>query len=239
MLDDSVLADFVNGFYGYGSYQAPFWFVGMEEGGGNTITDIARRLEAWNTRGRKELEDVAGFHRAICLGHLFDDHPKLQPTWNKLIRIVLTAGGQTCDTERIRAYQKTSLGKIGGDTCLLELLPLPSPNTNTWLYRGNSSIPYLADRDAYRDQVTPLRVAHLKDRLARYQPKAVVFYGLHYQAYWEQIVGALNWVSTLQGVAYQLRNQTLYIQAKHPAAKGVTNEYFHQIGQLIAAKTMI
>ncbi len=36
MLDDHLLQDFIDGFYGYGNYNAPYWFVGME-GGGETV----------------------------------------------------------------------------------------------------------------------------------------------------------------------------------------------------------
>lgn len=236
MLDDDVLTNFIQGFYGYGTYQARFWFVGMEEGGGNTLADISRRLGAWDIRGRKELEEVADYHRAIGVDNLFDNRPKLQPTWNKLIRIALTADGQTCDTESIRNYQKSRLGTMHGDTCLLELLPLPSPNTNTWLYHDNSSLPYLIDRNTYRAHITGVRIAHLQDRLSRHKPKAVVFYSLQYQAYWEQIADVYNWVKSPESIMHGSGNQTLFIVAKHPATKGVTNEYFHQIGRLIAAK---
>ncbi len=33
MLDDTLVTSFMSGFYGYGSYSADYWFVGMEEGG--------------------------------------------------------------------------------------------------------------------------------------------------------------------------------------------------------------
>lgn len=235
MLDNHVLAGFIKCFYGYGNYHGRFWFVGMEEGGGNSIADISRRLGAWNMRGRKELEDIAEYHRAIGVDNRFDDNPKLQPTWNKLIRIVLTANGQSCDTERICDYQKRTLGAIDGDTCLLELLPLPSPNTNAWLYRDNSSLPYLTDRDTYRSYTTCFRVAHLQERLSRFQPTAVVFYGLRYQVYWERISGVQAWLKSSEGIVHASKNQTLFIMAKHPVAR-INNEYFHQIGRLVSAK---
>ena len=236
MLNDYVLADFIKCFYGYGNYRSRFWFVGMEEGGGNTADDVSLRLRAWDERGRKELDDLAGYHRAIGVDSYFKDRPTLQRTWKGLIRIVLAADRQTCDKESVRTYQKSMLGTTNGDTCLLELLPLPSPNTNTWLYRSNSSLPYLANRDTYRAHVASLRVAHIQDRLSRYRPKVVVFYGLGYQAYWEQIAGIQNWVESPESIKYVSRDHTLFCLAKHPVATGVTNEYFHQIGRLVLAK---
>lgn len=38
-LDDTLLEEFVQGFYGYDNLSAPCWFVGMEEGGGNSAED--------------------------------------------------------------------------------------------------------------------------------------------------------------------------------------------------------
>ncbi len=53
--DDELLSDFINGFWGYGSNNAQFWFVGMEEGGGNTFEELQIRFTEWNERGRKPL----------------------------------------------------------------------------------------------------------------------------------------------------------------------------------------
>src|SRR5713226_7016665 len=99
MFDDQLLTAFINHFYGYGNYDAKYWFVGMEEGGGNDFTEIVKRINAWDSRGRKELEDVAEYHKAIGITRLFDERPRLQTTWNKMIRILLSAEGQRVSTE--------------------------------------------------------------------------------------------------------------------------------------------
>jgi hypothetical protein len=52
-LDESLLQEFMSNFYGYGNYAAPYWFIGMEEGGGDTIEEITRRLTVWDQRGRR------------------------------------------------------------------------------------------------------------------------------------------------------------------------------------------
>jgi hypothetical protein len=48
MLNDQLLEAFMSGFYGFGNYQARYWFIGMEEGGGNKPDDIARQLDIWD-----------------------------------------------------------------------------------------------------------------------------------------------------------------------------------------------
>lgn len=233
MLNPDLVDAFIKSFYGYGTYQAPYWFIGMEEGGGDDLDDIARRLTAWDRRGRRELEDVAEYHRAIEITDLFEGAVRLQPTWNRLIRIVLTAENRPVNSEIIREYQRTTLGRAAGDTCLLELLPLPSPSTQAWLYHGQQALPYLASRETYREQVASLRVTTLKARVARYQPKAVIFYGQQYHAYWSEIADHPDWVRASTGFQHAEHAGTLFVSCKHPAGRGLTHEYYHQIGQLL------
>lgn len=94
MLDNTLIQEFIYGFYGYGTYSEPFWFVGMEEGGSGALEDVQQRLTAWDARGRHELEDVASYHRAIGITRFWDEPVRLQSTWSGLIRVLLTAKGQ-------------------------------------------------------------------------------------------------------------------------------------------------
>src|SRR4051812_9939820 len=118
-----LLEDRVKLFYGYGTYTAKYWFIGMEEGGGNTYKDIQKRMFAWQDRGKHTLEDLAAYHGAIDCTDYFDERrlqgqiPRLQSTWNKLIRILLRAEKRITDdvpaekiTYRVRDYQSRHLG---------------------------------------------------------------------------------------------------------------------------------
>lgn len=232
--DDQLLGEFSQNFYGYGNYGGQFWFIGMEEGGGNSFAEVAKRLDAWRLRGRRELDDVAEYHTTIGVTHLFDDMPKLQPTWKMLIRILLSSDGRIPTIEQVREYQRASLGRQAGNTCLVELLPLPSPSTGRWLYAQHSSLPYLANRRIYKQTCLASRSAHLRERINEYRPAAVVFYGFSYLKYWQAIAG-VNLLHESDGVYHGRDGATLFIVTKHPAATGVTNEYFHQVGRLIHA----
>lgn len=178
--DDALLEDFANQHYGFGNFQGGFWFVGMEEGGGESFEDIERRLQTWRKRGRLELDDVAEYHMEMGITYLFRERPRIQTTWGGLIRILLAARGETPTTDTIREYQRDRLGRATGETCLLELLPLPSPSTKHWLYGAHSKLPYLADRQAYRRALLTKRMAHLQGRIRQHQPKVVLFYGYVY-----------------------------------------------------------
>ncbi len=230
--DDQLLDEFARTFYGYGNYSGQYWFIGMEEGGGNSFAEIAKRLNAWAKRGKRELEDVAEYHAEVGITHLFSETPKLQPTWNKLIRIVLSTNGQVPTTEQVREYQRTCLGRPNGDTCLVEILPLPSPSTGHWLYAEHSQLSYLIDRETYKQACLTLRIAHLRQRISERRPSVVIFYSLSYREHWQEVAGVdFRQESDL----YVGRNHTsLFVITKHPAAKGVTSEYFHQVGKTIS-----
>jgi hypothetical protein len=42
--NDPLLQDFMSSFYGYGNFQGAYWFIGMEEGGGDSFEEVSRRL---------------------------------------------------------------------------------------------------------------------------------------------------------------------------------------------------
>jgi len=97
-LDDQLVAAFSNDFLGYGANDAPVWFVGMEEGGGGSPGELARRFSAWAELERHPLQDIFEYHKAV--GHSVDqwfvgERPKLQRTWTGLIRIQFGMQGRT------------------------------------------------------------------------------------------------------------------------------------------------
>ncbi|HEU0144095.1 MAG TPA: hypothetical protein VFQ47_04860 [Nitrososphaera sp.] len=232
MLNDQLLEAFMNGFYGFGNYHAPYWFIGMEEGGKATFQDIAKQLDIWDKWGRKELLDVVEYAHAIGMNRWYGEHPALQPTWRNLIRVFLIAEGRNADNATMRQYQKTKWGTEDGETCVVELMPLPSPDTSSWLYKEISALPYLISRKTYREYIVDSRIAHLQNNIMRYKPKAVVCYGSGYDSYWKRLANVDVWKKSPEGVNYSVSNSTIFVATKHPTRS--TNEHFHNIGKLIA-----
>jgi len=111
-----------------------FWFVGMEEGGGGSLSEIQTRLKVWNKHQEPELEDLYSFHKDIKVDEYFRPNPKLQRTWTQLIRILLSYNGVNTELDDCKNYQRNELARYNSDHCLLELFPLPSPSTSHWLY---------------------------------------------------------------------------------------------------------
>ena len=236
-MNDQLLSEFAATFYGYGNLRGRYWFIGMEEGGGNSVAEINQRLNAWVQGGKRELEDVAEFHKRIGMPEFFTGKAKLQTTWNKLSRIVLSHQGVPPTTDDVRVYQRDKLGRLESETCLLELLPLPSPSTREWLYSSHSTLPQLATRQSYRDYYAPKRAEHLRAMIERQQPRCVIFYSLslEYMKSWKAIADVDFTETTFGARAYWRgqQGQTVFFVVAHPAEKGITNDYFHEIGRVL------
>lgn len=231
-LNDTLLQHFMSTFYGSGNYSGEYWFVGMEEGGGNDLSQVTKRLNAWVELGGTELVDICEFHLKIDYPQYFRDPVKLQRTWMQQARIVLASKGLPSSIPDVRAYQRDVIGRKTSETCLLELLPLPSPSSNDWNYGLWSDLPFLMDRKTYRDYCVPWRVEHIRSKIKEHKPKFVVFMGQGYSDYWHSIVGR-NFTD-IGGFWTANSAGTTYVITKHPAAQGVTNSYFETVGKFLS-----
>lgn len=238
ILPSSILRAYIDTFVGYGDYRAKYWLVGMEEGGGGSIEEVARRLAKWEAGGRPELLDLHGHHQEGDLTNFVSGSADLQTTWSQLIRIVLSGEGKTTDNDAIRAYQQHRLGRIGGETCLLELMPLPSPDAKTWLYRQWTLSPDLRTRATYLKRHRHPRASMLQRRITEHQPPVVVFYSLSYLPWWQQVAGVKLSEVAIGGLKSFLGHSenTTFVVVQQPAhrAKGKGNNYYVQVGRLIA-----
>lgn len=235
-IDNLLVNEFIYKFYGFGDIRAKFWFIGMEEGGGSTKEEFENRIGAWVRLGKKTLVDVAKYHEIIGVNRFFVEPVKLQSTWNKLIRIYLSSQGLQITTEDVRQYQKNHLGRRDQNTSLLELLPLASPSVNQWRYSSWTDHPLLKSRDNYREIILPSRIKNLRWLIEENNPSVVVFYGQSNEEYWEKVVSAPLKFDRNMDIKYLSRKDTLYVSIKHPVYKGLTNEYFHQIGRWITSQ---
>jgi len=229
-LTHALLTEFIENFFGFGDPNAKYWFIGMEEGGGNSSEKFEKRVSAWDQMGKNTLVDVKEYHELIGINRFFEEPVKLQSTWNKLIRIYLTANGYSHGTDDVRVFQKEQLGRTGKDTALLELLPLSSPNINVWLYPNWTNLPLLWSRESYRSKVLPLRVKSLRKLIDEYKPKVVVFYGQTNEEYWRMVIGSPFRPYDLLDLKYAKTSETVFVSIKHPVYTGLTNDYFHRIG---------
>ena len=163
---DTLLERFTMTWWGYGSPTARGWITGMEEGGGTTWDDVHRHLTGWENAGARAFVDLRP--NPVPPDHpAFGERPKLVRHWARASRIALAATGRPVTDSTIRQYQLTELAAPDGDTCMLELLPLPSPTMSPRIYADHSRLSWLADRRRYTERMMPPPgIAALRDLIA-------------------------------------------------------------------------
>lgn len=228
---EKEIDEFASGFYGYGDLQAPLWFIGMEEGGGNTAKEVTNKIRVWQQRGRMPLEDVAQYHDAQS-DNGFASITK-QNTWSAISRIQLAYDAAAISPRAVRKHWQSQLGRWGSSTCIIELNPLPSPSITTWKYPEFTDMPFLANRIVYNTRYRANRIASIKNMLAQASPRAVVFYGKKYEKFWAQISGAIFEKDHLHSRGYQ--GDTTFISMHHPNARvrGKTGDYLTNLGAML------
>ncbi|MBV30992.1 MAG: hypothetical protein CMP46_00550, partial [Rickettsiales bacterium] len=96
-LNDSLLERYIHNFYGYGNLESGFWFISLEEAGLDSpdreeqFRQIQRRIDLWEKRGYRKLEDCRSFYQALSVSksnEWFSKDPKIQQTWKMYIRIL-------------------------------------------------------------------------------------------------------------------------------------------------------
>ena len=193
ILEPELVQSRINTFWGYGSLDAPMWFVGMEEGleSDATLAHLAERFRVPNgkitTDMRRGMEKVYGHAR------WFNEGALVQPTWKYPIALYLYLKlGRAPTKEEIRDHQAFVLGDSEAkETTTVELMPLPSNKAHerTWLY-GGLGIPGLSTRSEYLATYKPERVRKLRELFHTYQPKLAIFYSLMYLSDWAAVIGS-------------------------------------------------
>jgi hypothetical protein len=132
--NDEHLQRMAREWYGYGWWEAPFWFIGPEPGRPEKEDTLEKRYGAWTECGGGELIDCKCHHFGFgwYAWHREAPPPPTQPTWRQLIRLLLaTRSGREPDIEEIRGYQQRSWGmrtiEKPEKTCVIELCSLASP----------------------------------------------------------------------------------------------------------------
>jgi hypothetical protein len=158
-------------FYGYGKWDAPFWFIGSEPGGdGNE-----RRAREFARIGVDGLCDCKVFHEAVEEFRWHREPPEktiLQPTWRRLMLSLMPSLKLGTDQAALREYQCRHWGMRNGETCVIELGGLSARSLAT-----------AVDRNSFRDR----RINLIKAKMERSSPQLVVMYGAGSRDAWNTI----------------------------------------------------
>jgi len=222
---------YCNQFFGYGRWDAPVWFVGLEEAATGTPNELQARLRAWDKRGRRELEDAPSFYPA-CEQHKWHGRSAiLQRTWRQLIRILLSSGGKPIADKVVLEFQQYALGASSGRACFTELLPLPAPSHRQWPYVDHENLPaWMRDRGQFTRTVLPGRTAVLRNKIAYHHPGIVIFYFWKPREFAEAVAGGVFHPIIPEQLLGLERNGTAYFIIGHPASN-YPDAYFDRLGQ--------
>jgi hypothetical protein len=200
------------GWYGYGRWAAPYWFIGLEPGGDEI--DACARM--WDQLGRGELLDIVEHHRQHDKDW-FSAASGAQPTWQKLIWLLLAYQGQVPSKTATRKYQQEKLGRLNGETALIELSSIPARNHAI-------DVP----RELFRDH----RIDIIRQNLHRSSPGFVVFYSPdhRYLNLWQAIAGCTK-LTAHEPVRV---GQTAYVVTYHPNGKWAKS-YWSNLGAKLRA----
>lgn len=137
-MSDDPIAAATKAWYGYGHWDAAFWFIGPEPGMRKDEGEkLLERCSAWEVLGGAELLDCFELHktfdylkwhtRTSRMRLPVEDRtlrPPTQATWRQLIRLLLAYKGERTDNDAIGDYQCDSWGAANGEICAPELSAL-------------------------------------------------------------------------------------------------------------------
>ena len=214
-MDSDGIREMARQFYGYGRWDAPYWFIGPEQGQGrDENNDLKRRAEAWLHLGERELCDCREFHERICQRKWHSEKPQLQPTWRPLMLLLMAFLGRSTDRESLRFYQRDRWGMVSeGETCVIELSGLPA-----------NSLKEPLDRKTFREE----RIKVIRQRMQTYRPALVVMYGSSEKKYWEALAGGAFPPNNILEIG-----STIMTVTPHPVSRGRSDEDWKRLAETL------
>jgi hypothetical protein len=238
-----LLSEFMHTFFGYGNMSSPYWFIGKEEGGGVNLEENFKRVLIWEKMGKLTTVDSIEYHQA--LGFSERELQKIQPTWTKLIQILLELEEQnSLDTEARRQYQRHQLGRRNSNHCTVELMPMASRSTGLWLWKDIFKDYFgITNRKDYFKEVVQQRMQSLNNMIIKYKPKLVLFYSTQadYIPHWKEIAGDADFKTEILSDKFSFHwtknGNTMFVITPHPTAHGITANDFPTIGKFIKSRS--
>jgi hypothetical protein len=218
-------------FWGYGNLKGSVWFIGMEEGLGENEGFPLERFQATDGKAVVDIRsNTADDHQKFLISG------KYQPTWNRLIFVLLYQKlGRVPTKEDIRNYQINDFGRIKSDHAILELMPLPARSVVKidWIYHDIPLIG-LTHREEYLASYKPDRIQALKALIKKHQPKLVLFYSRTYFDDWQSIVPKKLKEVIPDKLHTAKVGSTVYAVTAHPTSFGISTSDWTQIAKKLA-----
>jgi hypothetical protein len=212
---NAEIEDMARNFFGYGRWDAPYRFIGPEQGGDDNPTRSLAFIELQKEKPAPDgLCDCLEFHRTIKEGRWhFKDPIDLQWTWKKLMLLLMTFLQRPSDDASLCKYQSDCWGRSCGETCVVELSGLSFKSfRESGDFRKETNDAFAATWRGFRRE----RVKTLRDNIRDGKPQLVVLYGYSHERFWKEIAGD---DLPLRGTAKRA-GSTVFVYGPHPASYG-------------------
>ena len=194
LIEEKALKQWIDNFYGYGSWQARHWFIDHEESGGDLPEEVAEKVNYfYNQRtSQPSLCDIRELYRQVAFriagprgekfitffDHRFGQQATLHGAWKNLIAFV--NGYNSTEYSDLLTYQQKlfALPNVQSEA-LIQLFPLPAHN-HAWYYAWLDlpQLPFLKSRITYQDYLYPIRMKTILKNMVSFKPAIVVMYGM-------------------------------------------------------------
>jgi len=196
-IEEKALKHWIDNFYGYGSWQARFWFIGYEESGGEMPEEVADKVNYFS-RVHAQMDgalcDVRELYRHVAIQwdgpkrnlftnryqYRFDSHAVQHGVWKNLIAFVHGYNGEKLP-DLLTYQQQAFLSPTAHNEALIPLYPLPSPHNHAWYYSwlDMPELGFLKRRELYQEHVYERRMHSILSNIRTYKPEVVLMYGMN------------------------------------------------------------
>jgi hypothetical protein len=199
LIEENALKHWIDNFYGYGSWQAKFWFVGYEESGGDVPEEVADKINYFykvHASADGPLCDIRELYRHVAppsrgasagkaslfanrYEYRFDSGAVQHGVWKNLIAFV--HGYRNEQLPDLLAYQKQAFASSSAhNEALIQLYPLPSPHNHAWYYSWLDlpQLGFLKSRTLYQEHLYQRRMNGILSNITTHKPEVVLMYGM-------------------------------------------------------------
>ncbi len=198
LIEEEPLNHWIHNFYGYGSWEARFWFIGYEESGGEVPEEVADKVNYFYQfhppATSKELCDIRQLYRHVAITwdspkvntfhnrheYRFGSNAVQHGVWKNLIAFVF--GYRNEKLPDVMDYQKYHFASPSAhNEALIPLYPLPSPHNHAWYYSWLElpQLGFLKSRTLYQEHLYPRRINGILSAISTNKPEVVLMYGMN------------------------------------------------------------
>lgn len=196
LITEQKLTHWLNNFYGYGSWQARFWFIGYEEPGGDIPQEVADKFNYFFDTYKNPGPTLCNIRELYKHVVVTPENPKAElfanrfeyrfgetaipsTIWKNLTDFVHSYDNKPAPDTFV--YQKKQFAQPEAKReALIPLYPLPGSHTHSWHYNwlNLAGCEFLQSQERYETHVYPQRIQTIFSKIKEHKPEVVLMYGM-------------------------------------------------------------